>query len=143
MKHDLPYIKRGPLLSRGEMAFYRVLRKAIGRRFHIAFKVRLADLVTCSEQAWAAGFGHMIARHHIDFVLCDYRSMDVVAAIELDDRSHARNKRVSRDRFIDDALASAGIPLIRIRAAARYNATELCESIAATTYRSSARPTAN
>ncbi|MBX3412598.1 MAG: DUF2726 domain-containing protein [Pirellulales bacterium] len=122
----MPYFKRGPLLSRGEMAFYRVLRKAVGRRFHIAFKVRLADLVTCSEQAWAAGFGHMIARHHIDFVLCDYRSMDVVAAIELDDRSHRKPCRRRRDAFLAETLFAASIPLIRICAAAWYDASLIC-----------------
>lgn len=103
------------------MAFYRVLRMAIGRRFHVAFKARLADLITCSDRAWGEGFGHMIARHHIDFVLCDYRTTEVVAAIELDDRSHARPSRRRRDAFLDEALAAARIPLIRIQAAARYS----------------------
>lgn len=46
---------------------------AIGRRCHVAFKARLADLITCSDRAWDDGFGHMIARQHVDFVLCDYR----------------------------------------------------------------------
>jgi Protein of unknown function (DUF2726) len=72
----LPYRRRGPLLSRGEAAFYRVLRKAVAKRYHVAFKARLADLVTCSDAAWDKGFGHLIARQHVDFVLCNYRTAE-------------------------------------------------------------------
>ncbi len=113
------------------MAFYRVLRLAVGRRYHVAFKARLADLVTCSDEAWADGFGHMIARHHVDFVLCDYRTTEIVAAIELDDRSHDRPARRRRDTFLDAALNAARIPLIRIRAAARYDLATLEQTLLA------------
>lgn len=112
------------------MAFYRVLRAAVARRCHIAFKARLADLVTCGDAAWEQGFGHLIARHHVDFVLCDYRTMEVVSAIELDDRSHAKRSRQRRDQFLDDVLASAGIPLVRIKATARYQKIEIEQAIA-------------
>ena len=119
---QLPYRRRGPLLSQGEAAFYRVLRLVVGRRWHVAFKARLADLITCSESAWADGFGHMIARHHVDFVLCEYRTTDVVAVIELDDRSHRQSARQRRDGFLDAALDSAKIPLVRVQAASTYDA---------------------
>lgn len=89
--------------------------------YHIAFKARLADLITCDEPAWVDGFGHMIARHHVDFVICDYRTMNVLAAIELDDRSHARASRKRRDQFLDEALSAAGVPLLRVRAASWYD----------------------
>lgn len=126
----LPYHRRGPLLTKGEAAFYRVLRLAVGRYYHVAFKARLADIITCSESAWDAGFGHLIARHHVDFVLCDYRTTEVIAAIELDDRSHAKASRRRRDAFVNDALEAAGIPLVRIRASARYEVSDLNAVIA-------------
>jgi len=90
----------------------------------------LADLVTCSDEAWANGFGHMIARHHVDFVLCDFRTTDVLAAIELEDRSHAKASRRRRGEFVDDALSAAGIPLVRMQASAWYNASEVTSKIA-------------
>lgn len=126
----LPYRRRGPLLTRGEAAFYRVLRKAVDQRYHIAFKARLADLVTCSDAAWEKGFGHFIARQHVDFVLCDYRTTEVVVAIELDDKSHARQSRRRRDRFLDETLSAAEIPLLRVRAAARYEVETIRSAIA-------------
>lgn len=78
---DLPYRRRGPLLARGEAALYRVLRKAVAERYQIAFKARLADLVTCSEAAWEKGFGHFIACQHVDFVLCDPMAAEFRRAI--------------------------------------------------------------
>lgn len=116
---------RGPLLSRGERFFFLSLRRSLAAAFLVSFKVRLADLVTCGEEDWDAGFGYMIARHHLDFVLCDRETAEVLLAIELDDRSHEKPARKNRDRFINDALSAAGIPLLRVRAAATYDRDQL------------------
>ena len=126
----LPYRSRGRLLSRGEMAFFRALRTAVGREYLISFKVRAADLISCGQKSWEDGFGHMIARHHLDFALCERRSSDILAAIELDDRSHDRPSRRRRDEFLDRAFAAASIPLIRFRAAAHYDFLAIAASIA-------------
>jgi hypothetical protein len=125
----LPYESRRALLSRGEAAFYFALRAAIRGRYLIAFKVRLADLITCGQPAWKDGFGHLIARQHLDFVLCDPSSTEFLLAIELDDKSHALHRRKQRDTFVNKALAAAGITLIRFRAAARYDSTAISSAI--------------
>jgi hypothetical protein len=44
----------------------------------------------------------------------------VVIAIEVDDRSHAHPKRQARDLFVDRAMRAAGVPLLRVAAAASY-----------------------
>lgn len=125
----LPFGSRGVLLSRGELAFFRALRRALAGRFLIAFKVRAADLLSCSSSAWEAGFGHMIARHHLDFVLCEPDSTEIHAAIELDDRSHCQANRKRRDSFLNEAFAAAKIPLIRFQAAARYDPVAIARVI--------------
>ncbi len=125
----LPYRVRGPLLSRGEQAFFWALRAAVGTRYLIAFKVRVADLLDCSAAAWEAGHGHRIARHHVDWVLCDPDSTLPLAAIELDDRSHDLPARRRRDQFLDAAFGAAGLPLIRFRAQARYQLSIIRQSI--------------
>jgi translation initiation factor 2 gamma subunit (eIF-2gamma) len=71
----------------------------------------------------------MVAKHHLDFVLCDPISTAIVAAIELDDKSHALDRRKRRDRFLNEAFAAANIPLIRIRAEARYDIAAISETI--------------
>lgn len=128
----LPYQSRDLLLSRGELAFYRALRAAVASDYLVTFKVRAADLLSCPETAWKAGFGHMVARHHLDFVLCHPSTTKIVAAIELDDRSHVQAKRMRRDTFLDSAFAAANVPLIRFRAAARYHPPSIARAIAET-----------
>jgi hypothetical protein len=115
-----PYFARGTLLSRAEAAFYHALRGEVGDRVVVAMKVRLADIVSCPSEAWSIGYGRLIAQKHIDFVLCDPHTTRIVLAIELDDRSHAHPRRSARDLFVDRALETAGVPLLRVRAAARY-----------------------
>lgn len=58
-----------------------------------------------------------IGRKSIDFLICD-RDFAIIAAIELDDRSHDRAARVRSDATKNRALAAAGIPLVRWRATA-------------------------
>ncbi len=127
----LPYQTRSTLLSPGELAFYRVLQRAVNTRYFIAPKVRLADVVTCSEKAWEAGFGHLIARQHVDFVLCDHGSMAFVLAVELDDRSHAEQSRRKRDQFLNQVLAGAKIPLLRYVAQGKYDVGQIALQIEA------------
>lgn len=122
---NLPYVSRGVLLTNGELAFYRSLRAATSGHYLLLFKVRVADLIKCPADDWQNGFGHMIARHHIDFVLCDRQTTEIKAAIELDDKSHLRLSRKRRDQFLTRAFIAAHIPLLRFRAAARYDVKEI------------------
>jgi hypothetical protein len=124
------YEPRRYLLSRGEHAFYQALQGAVASLYVVNMKVRLADLVNCREDRWQEGFGRLIARQHLDFVLLDPRTTRIVAAVELDDRSHDLPHRVRRDRFVERALADAGVPLVRFQARPRYDASAIAEAIA-------------
>lgn len=121
----MPYRSRRGLLSRGELAFYTVLRDAVCGRFGISIKPRLADVVWCPPRLFRSAAGARVSQKHLDFVLYDMNSTAVVMAVELDDRSHARKERRSRDRFVDEVLARCGVPLLRIRAAPAYSERDL------------------
>jgi len=101
----------------------------MGGRFLVMCKVRLADIVTCTDAEWRRGLGRAIAQKHLDFILCDRSTTRFVLAIELDDRSHERRDRRQRDLFVDQVLAQAGIRLIRFRARSRYSAWAIREHI--------------
>ncbi len=116
-----PYRARPSLVTRNELRFYAALRRAAGTRFAIAVKVRLADIITCPGAAWSMGYGRLIAQKHLDFVLCDPETLRIVLAFEVDDRTHERPDRRLRDLFVDRAMAAAGVPLVRVRAAATYS----------------------
>src|SRR5882724_1728841 len=108
------------LLSRGELAFYRVFRQVIGSQIALSLKTRLVDIVGCPDALWNAPYGRRLAQKHVDFVLHEADSGVILAVLELDDRTHSLPERRKRDRFLNELLAEADIPLIRIRAAARY-----------------------
>lgn len=120
-----PYESRGFLLTPGELAFYKVLRNAVGSTCSIALKVRLADLLHCPDDLWDTRHGRKISQKHIDFVLYDSASTAIVLAVELDDRSHELRHRRLRDRFVDRALRSAGLRVLRVKAAASYDVARM------------------
>lgn len=69
---------------------------------------------------------------HVDFVICDRATIRPLVAVELDDASHTRSDRVTRDEFVDAALTAAGLPLMRIRAHASYNVQEVARQLQTT-----------
>jgi len=128
----LGYRRQDSLLSRGELAFYRALVSAAADRFVVMVKVRLADLVEVERSgAGAIAALNRVSAKHVDFVLCDPGEIAPVLVIELDDSSHDSAKRRDSDAVKDRALASAGLPLVRVRAAARYDVAEIRRAVEA------------
>lgn len=123
------YRNRETLLSRGEAAFFDPLTRAVAGQFLIMCKVRLADIITCSQSAWRQGMGSAISQKHLDFVLCDLRSTRFVLAIELDDRSHDRPDRRKRDGFVNQVLEEARVRLVRFRAQAHYSVESIRQTL--------------
>ncbi len=67
------------------------------------------------------GYRNKIEKKHVDFVLCEKKRLNYIAAIELDDSSHKRKDRVKRDKFVNNAFREAKLPLIRIDWQNEYN----------------------
>ena len=122
-----PYHSRSFLLTRNELAFFHALHAMIESRFCLFTKVRLADIVGCSDAHWDREPGRKIAQKHVDFVLCERASSRIVLVIELDDRSHNRPERKVRDLFINQLFRDADIPLLRHRAQGSYQPSALKE----------------
>lgn len=126
----LPYKARGKLVTKSELRFYKSLQKAVQDDWEIFAMVRIADLLRVetgepNRRKWL----NKILSKHIDFVLCDPGSLEPVCCIELDDPSHNRPDRVERDIFVNDAFASADLPLLRIPTESSYRAREIRELI--------------
>ena len=92
-------------------------------------KVRLLDVVNVPDKAWRE-YGAPASGMHLDFVLADAATTKVRLVVELDDKSHQRPEARERDRFKDNALAAAGVPILRVKVG-QYNAGELRARIAA------------
>ena len=72
-----------------------------------------------SRSKWQTAFNQISAKH-FDYVLCSATSLEVLAVIELDDKSHNKPSRSKRDEFISEACHGADLPLIRFPAKASY-----------------------
>lgn len=108
-----------PLLTNYERLNYMKLREyAYQHDLIICPKIRLADLIEPKPNeihaVWQKHF-NMICSKHVDFTLCD-RDMNVKVIIELDDKSHQRQDRQIRDRFVDTVLRNSGYKIIHIPA---------------------------
>lgn len=128
------YVKRAGLLTPAELAFYKVLVAAVGTRYVVMAQVSLAGLLEVDRKKVAGEGGasgkrasgfqaafNRINRKTADFVLCEPGTMRIVAAVELDDRSHERAERKERDGFVEAAMKAAGLPLMRVKAAGSYD----------------------
>ncbi len=108
-----PYKLTQALLTPSEAAFYSALLLAAGRRYVVFAKVRLADL--CQDlDRWADTRAfNKVSSKHVDFVLCDPTTFRPVLAVELDDRSHLRANRRSRDALVDGIFRTMGLGVYR------------------------------
>ncbi len=126
----LPYEKRDALVTDTELEFYQVLAESAGEHWTIFAMVRIADLIkVVDETPKRLSWQNRINCKHIDFVLCDPESLVPRVAIELDDRSHQRTDRIERDRFVDDAMEAAGLPLLRVKVRSEYDPDKLRQRI--------------
>lgn len=118
-----PYVARKTPFSPAEASFFRVLHAAVGPEHHVFVKLRLADLlsvrsgVSSSERMRAF---NRVKSKHFDFVVCERDTLRVVAAVELDDASHAAEGRRKRDDFVERACVAAGLRLVRVKARSAY-----------------------
>lgn len=122
------YERRDPLFSPAERSFLGVLEQIVGKEYRIIGKVRIADIIRprkgLSASARTSALNRITSKH-IDFAVCDPRTLQVVGVIELDDSSHREPDRQRRDKFVDAALSSAGVPLVRIPAQRVYAPAEI------------------
>ena len=130
----LGYRRKPYLLSKAERSFYGVLSQAVGDKALMFSKVRVADVLAPQKghnrANWQRAFNQISAKH-VDFLLCDPQDSAVKLAIELDDASHGSAKRQKRDAFLEQACESAGLPLLRIRAARGYGVADIRQQVEA------------
>ena len=133
---EYPYQKADSLFSPAERSFLGVVERAVGDKCKVLGKVRLADIISpskgLSRSDWQKAFNRIGAKH-VDFALCAKDDLSLICAIELDDSSHKKTDRRTRDDFLERALSAAAIPFIRFTARASYNLQEVRSQIAEAT----------
>jgi hypothetical protein len=122
-----PYITREHFLSPAEHSFFMVLKSVVSDSALILIKVGLGDLFCpkSSDPSKIRIYTNKIDRKHVDFLLCDPKTVYPIAGIELDDKSHQRSDRKARDEFVENVFGAAKLPLIRVPVKHSYSTTEL------------------
>jgi len=130
-EEPLPYRLREDFLSFAELSFYHVLQQAVGDWAVVCPKISLDDLfyAKSGQRAINQAYTNKIDRKHVDFLLCQPRTMRPLLGIELDDSSHQRRARQERDRFVEQVFAAAGLPLYRQPVRSTYNVHELTATL--------------
>ena len=142
---ELPYRLRDDFLSPAERSFFTVLVSAVGDDVSICPKVNLADIFFVSKPNENKGARGRISQKHLDFLVCDSRTMQPLVGVELDDSSHSRPDRQARDGFIDQVFAVARLPLVHVPVQAGYSVpaiqAQLSEHLAGRSRAASSEPT--
>jgi hypothetical protein len=123
-----PYQAAGPLFSAAERSFLGVLDTAVGPEYRVFGKVRVADVASVRSglgNSARQGALNRIAAKHFDFVVCRATDMTVVAAIELNDRSHASQRAQARDDLLANVCRVINLPLLTIVARPAYAIPEI------------------
>ena len=123
----LPFKLRDDFLSPAEVSFYQVLRAAVGDRALVFTKVNLADLffVATGDHRQNRALANRVDRKHVDFLVCDPKSVRPIVALELDDQSHKRADRKTRDDLMAGVFAAGGLPLLRVPVKTGYAPLEI------------------
>jgi hypothetical protein len=121
----LAHVRRKPLLTDNELEFFNRLTRALPR-YYIFPQVSLgaildADPDLTPKQRWIirSHFDRKIA----DFIICEPRTLKVLAIVELDDRTHDAR----RDRERDAITQAAGIRTLRYSSREKPSVIEIAK----------------
>jgi hypothetical protein len=126
-KAEYPYLVRDHFLSPAEHSFFMVLKSVVADSALISIKVGLNELfyAKSSDPSKYRIFTNKIDRKHVDFLLCDPKTVQPIVGIELDDKSHQRTDRQARDEFVENVFEAAKLPLVRVPVKHSYSTSEL------------------
>ena len=105
-----PFYLKKPLSDPEQVLYHRLV--AAMPDCIILAQVQLSRVLGVKKGFPFHEWNNRINRMSLDFLVC-LKDSTVVAAIELDDSSHDRSSRVEADAKKDQALASAGVAVIR------------------------------
>lgn len=105
------YRKRAVMTDYERRLYYALMTVSNGE-FAVLAQVQMTGFIEPKGGKGRYARLNLIHRKSVDFLICDKRTMQPIAAIELQDWTHKREDRKRADRQKAAALKSAGIPLI-------------------------------
>lgn len=111
-----------PLLTPNEVHFYHLLQQATQHQYYIMAQVSMGALIDnegYGKQYWYIRTKY--AMKMIDFVICDKKTLKPLLIVELDDKTHVKEKDAMRDLL----TRTIGLRTIRIESKKKPKADEL------------------
>jgi hypothetical protein len=125
-----PYVSKNPLTPT-ETMFYHQLVEALPD-FIVLAQVQLSSFlkVDTSRAEWKdySRWFNPIAQQSVDYLICQ-KDFSIIAAVELDDKSHNGVKSIERDTKKNNNLHAANVPLIRWHAEAMPEAETIRQAV--------------
>lgn len=106
----MPYALTKPFFQPSEKELFALLQQAVGERFLILCKVRVADVVEVTavpRRAYWYRAINRISAARFDFLLCNPQTLEPCCAIEMEQRDEA-------NAFVDELCQTIGLPLVRL-----------------------------
>ncbi len=111
------------ILSSTEHSFFLTLKESLSNDYEVFAKVRINEVLTPDELFNVQSCSAVIYRtppKHFDYILCEKRTLSVIAVIELDDKNHIRREARARSIFVEKACITAGFKLLRFPSRSSY-----------------------
>jgi hypothetical protein len=109
-KELFPFYSKKPLSPPEQILYHRLVSALPG--YIVLAQVQLSRVLGVKPGHNVQSWNNRINRMSLDFLICQ-KDSSIVAAIELDDRSHNLESRKEQDIKKNGALAAAGVRLIR------------------------------
>ncbi len=120
----LPYRLRERFLSTPEVALYKALWEMVGERYVVFAKVALNDIFYIVRPNENVHYFNKLFRKHVDFLLCDAKTLQPQIGVELVRPAPVGGNR-SSDLFMEDLFLTAGLPLVQVPSNGQYAEAEL------------------
>jgi len=105
-----PFYAKKPLTQPEQVLYHRLV--AAMPECIVLAQVQLSRVLGVKKGFKFHEWNNRINRMSVDFLVC-LKDSTIVAAVELDDKTHENSSRIEADAKKDKALTSAGIALVR------------------------------
>ena len=109
------YSRWSSILTKREMELYSSLLSAVQGQFQVMCKVRLRDFIRLDNDPPERD-KHLsrLSCRHVDFLLCEPKTLKPLLVIELDDGTHKSSFAEENDLYKDQLFAAARLPILRL-----------------------------
>ncbi len=125
--YPFPFDRKPTVFTHAEKNFQLLLEQAVGNKYRIINRVKLADIVTVrkgvSKKATQKALFNA-KNKYLDFAICDKETMELAGVIDLVD-TQGKGYKMKKDWFVSGALEAAAIPHVRIKVKGNYTLDEI------------------